>query len=207
MGDKGIGMGNTQGREVSDAAMGAPLGRVSLAVVWHRPAGRRARAAAGVLAVAGVAVTGVTAGAAPGPAAAHRPAAPTVYASYTTGISPRKDLAIPISTATNKAGKPIGVGVDGGQQIAITPDGKTAYVLNTAADTVVPVSTASNKAGTPIPVGRSRMGPWFIAITPDGKTAYVACNNAVIPISTATNTPGKPVPAPLKNPMNIAITP
>ena len=37
----------------------------------------------------------------------------------------------PIATATNTAGPPITVGIDP-DAIAITPDGKTAYVANTA---------------------------------------------------------------------------
>ena len=59
----------------------------------------------------------------------------------------------PISTATNTAGRairvrPAGVGMTSG--IAITPDGKTAYVLCSAGG-VVPVSTATDTAGRPIP--------------------------------------------------------
>ena len=55
--------------------------------------------------------------------------------------------------------------------IAITPDGKTAYVTNTfPMSTVVPITTATNKVGKPIKVASGAEG---IAITPDGKTAYV----------------------------------
>ena len=42
--------------------------------------------------------------------------------------------------------------------IAITPDGKTAYVANTGLNTVTPISTATNTAGKPIPVGPPRPG-------------------------------------------------
>ena len=58
----------------------------------------------------------------------------------------------PIATATNTAGTPIPVGNDP-DAIAITPDGKTAYVLSYDAGTVTPIATATNTAGTPIPVG------------------------------------------------------
>ena len=97
----------------------------------------------------------------------------------------------PIATATNTAGPPITVGSDP-QAIAITPDGKTAYVANIGSDTVTPIATATNTAGPPITVGNS---PDAIAITPDGKTAYVANGDSgtVTPIATATNTAGPPI--------------
>jgi YVTN family beta-propeller protein len=75
----------------------------------------------------------------------------------------------PIDTATGKPGKAIKVG-NASAAIAITPDGKTAYVVSTLSDTVTPIQTATNKALKPIKVGNS--GP--TAITPNGKTAYVA---------------------------------
>ncbi len=76
--------------------------------------------------------------------------------------------------------------------IAITPDGKTAYVANANSNTVTPIDTATNTAVTPIwPV----TNPVGVAITPDGKTAYVtnSASNAVTPIATATNTAGTPI--------------
>jgi len=79
---------------------------------------------------------------------------------------------VPISTATNTAGQPIPVGRTP-FGIAITPDGKTADVVNGndgARGSVTPISTATNTVGPPIKVGQS---PDAIAVTPDGKTAYV----------------------------------
>jgi len=68
---------------------------------------------------------------------------------------------VPISTATNTAGKPIHIG-SSADQIAITPDGKTLYAA--AQNRVVPISTATNTACTPIHV---RYGlPNGIVITP-----------------------------------------
>ena len=58
----------------------------------------------------------------------------------------------PIATATNTAGPPITVGNDP-DDIAITPDGKTAYVANSGSGTVTPIATATNTAGPPITVG------------------------------------------------------
>ena len=97
----------------------------------------------------------------------------------------------PIDTATNTAGTAITVG-SAPRGVAITPDGKTAYVTNDGSGSVTPIDTATNTAGTAIAVGRS---PFGVAITPDGKTAYVANFNSgsVTPIDTATNTPGTPI--------------
>jgi YVTN family beta-propeller protein len=93
----------------------------------------------------------------------------------------------PIATATNTPGKPIKVGVRP-SAIAITPDGKTAYVANLLSDTVTPIATATNTPGRTIGVPRL---PEAIAITPDGKTAYVAVWDGVTSIDTATNTRGR----------------
>jgi YVTN family beta-propeller protein len=79
----------------------------------------------------------------------------------------------PIRTATNTAGRPITVGKDP-WAIAITPNGKTAYVANNDVEslpgTVTPIRTAVNKAGAPITVGN---GPSVIAITPQRRGGRV----------------------------------
>jgi DNA-binding beta-propeller fold protein YncE len=67
----------------------------------------------------------------------------------------------PIRTATNTAGKAIGVG-NLPWAIAITPNGKTAYVVNSGG-TVTPIRTATSTAGNAINVG---LAPVAIAITP-----------------------------------------
>lgn len=81
--------------------------------------------------------------------------------------------------------------------IVITPDGKTAYVLNDVLlgfvpSTVTPVRTATNTALTPIRVGRHPEG---IAVTPDSKTVYVAnyLAGTVTPIQAATGKALKPI--------------
>ena len=58
----------------------------------------------------------------------------------------------PIQTAANTAGPPIPVGHNP-RAIAVTPDGKTAYVSNGDDGTVTPIRTATNTAGAPIPAG------------------------------------------------------
>ena len=59
------------------------------------------------------------------PASAARPARPVI--AYVANLG--GNTVIPINTATDKAGKAIKVG-PGPDGIAITPDGKTAYVAN-----------------------------------------------------------------------------
>ena len=93
----------------------------------------------------------------------------------------------------------------GPDAIAITPNGKTAYIVNGGSDTLTPIQTATNKALKPIKVGR---GPDGIAITPNGQTAYVAnsVSDTVTPIRTATNKAGKAIKVG-SDPGPIAITP
>ena len=113
-----------------------------------------------------------------------------------------------IRIATNTAERAIKVGTAPfpiSYAIAITPDGKTAYVANTSSGSVTPIDIATNAAGPPIPVGSS---PDLIAITPDGKTAYVVNlgSSTVTPIDIATNTAGAPIPVGTV-PEAIALTP
>src|ERR1019366_8543854 len=127
-----------------------------------------------------------------------RPARPvTAYFASFSGVTP-------INTATNKAGKAIKVGA-GPFAIAITPDGKAAYVANIDSSTVTPIRTTTNKALKAIKVG-SAPGP--IAITPDGKTAYVVniASGTVTPIRTATNRALKAIKVGT-GPQAVAITP
>ena len=88
-----------------------------------------------------------------------------VYVVNLNPNNPYSGTVTPIATATNTAGPPIPVGADP-NAIAITPDGKTAYVPTPiGAGTVTPIATATNTAGPPITTGAE---PNAIAITPDG---------------------------------------
>jgi YVTN family beta-propeller protein len=112
-----------------------------------------------------------------------------------------------IALATNKAGPEIKVG-KAPQGIAITPNGRTAYVVNDGSDgsgSVTPIELATNTAGPEIKVGRAPQG---IAITPDGKTAYVANqgSESVTPIELASNKAGPEIKVG-KGPFGVAITP
>jgi YVTN family beta-propeller protein len=126
------------------------------------------------------------------------------YVAYV--VNEGSNTVTPISTATNTAGKPIKVG-QGPSAIAITPNGKTAYVVN-GAQSVTPISTATNTPGKPITVGGI---PLSVAITPNGETAYVtnSYEGAVTPINTATNTRDMAIldSAPDSRPVAITITP
>ena len=99
-------------------------------------------------------------------AIAFTPDSKTAYVVFdpyrSSSAPPGPGYVLPVTTATNTPGTAIQVG-DGAGQIVITPDGKTAYVLNGQSDTVTPIATATNTAGTPIPVGE---GPSTIVIAP-----------------------------------------
>jgi DNA-binding beta-propeller fold protein YncE len=156
-----------------------------------RPRHRARRIAGSLAAVAVIAATISVASLSHRPAtvAAPRPAGAIMYVAASNGMTP-------VTTATNTPGKPIKIGAIPAA-IAITPDGKTAYIADVHPGTVTPVTTATNTPGRPIKIGGF---PWAIAITPDGKTAYIVDLPAygrgpsrVIPVATATNTPGRPI--------------
>ena len=76
--------------------------------------------------------------------------------------------------------------------VAITPDGKHAYVTNTGDGTVSVITTATGAVSAPITVGN---GPAGVAITPDGKHAYVtnSGDGTVSVITTATGAVSAPI--------------
>jgi YVTN family beta-propeller protein len=125
-------------------------------------------------------------------AAASASAAPLLYSA-----NPAQDSVSVIDPATGQVvGEPIQVG-DVPFSIALTPDGRSAYVANRFANTVSVIDTAARKTvGEPIPVGEDETSedltvidtrsdrvtrtiategpPYGVAFTPDGKYAYVA---------------------------------
>jgi len=116
-------------------------------------------------------------------------------------------MVIPISTATNTAGRPIKTGLLP-TALVVTPNGKTLYVTNVDSGTVTPISTATNTAGKAIKVGKS---PLFIAVTPNGDTVFVVSYGRtagiVVPIATSTNTAGKAIEIKGTQPGGMAIAP
>ncbi len=166
--------------------------------------------------------------------ALHSPGVTPADGAIAYVIYQNSGTVTPIRTATNTALPPIKVGRCA-DAIAISPDGKTAYVLtrkclrahhtrspgfgpvlpqpiqrtsNHSGTWVIPIRTATDTALPPIKVGGI---PDAIAFTPDGKTAYVLTTNGnadsgtVTPIRTATNTTLPPIK--VGNPGDIAITP
>lgn len=59
---------------------------------------------------------------------------------------------IPVDIATGRAGKATILGARP-EAIVISPDGKTAYLVNPVPGTVTPIATATGKLGRPIKVG------------------------------------------------------
>ena len=74
----------------------------------------------------------------------------------------------PIDVTARLPGAPIKVG-DDPVAIAITPNGKTAYVVDGKQAMVSPIRTSNNRAGRPI---RITAAADTIAITPNGRTVY-----------------------------------
>jgi len=85
------------------------------------------------------------------------------------------------------------------QGFALTPNGKTLYVVNSTGSAITPVETATLTLLPPIKTRSDANGFQYIAVAPDGKTIYATgqVNNGVsltgatsvlTPIRTATNT-------------------
>src|SRR5205809_356806 len=109
--------------------------------------------------------------------------APTAYVvNLADGVSV-------IETGTNTVVTTVTAGT-GPQAVAITPDGRFAYVVNLTSNDVSVINTATNTVAATVAVG---FGPFGVAITPNGAYAYVTAfgdrcaNGGVWVISTATN--------------------
>lgn len=124
----------------------------------------------------------------------------TVYVANTAG-----NTVTPIRAASNTARRPIRVG-RGPAQIAISPDGQTAYVVGVgsilpdvpAPVTLTPIRTATNRPGREITVCASEnlggvISAGAIAITPDSRTVYVSCSGMVVPVRAGADTASEPV--------------
>jgi phospholipase C len=59
--------------------------------------------------------------------------------------------------------------------VAVTPDGKQAWIVDTRNDAVVVIDVKRGRTGGRINVGNS---PWNVAIRPDGAVAYVTNANS-----------------------------
>jgi YVTN family beta-propeller protein len=98
------------------------------------------------------------------------------------------------------------VAVTNPRGVAVTPDGKHAYVTISSFDsnTVSVIDTATNIVVATVPVGSE---PFAVGITPDGKHAYVAnLGGTVSVIDTATNKVVATIPVGT-NDSDVAVTP
>ena len=109
----------------------------------------------------------------------HEPPPPATDAVRTwaagSTVVPDPSLAIPTFD-----GDPVRVGATPGF-VAISPDGRLAYIARREAGVVTVVDTSINKvlADVPIPAGP----PQYIAFAPDGRRAYVSVYNADLTIN------------------------
>jgi YVTN family beta-propeller protein len=120
-----------------------------------------------------------------------------------------------IDTASNQMAGTIPVGY-GPIHIAITPNGRRAYVANhlvqgdlSIEDAVSVIDTAANRVVATVPVGVDT-SPIHVAISPDGSRAYVASENpgSLSIIDTASNQVVATLPLGRDtNPLHVAITP
>jgi DNA-binding beta-propeller fold protein YncE len=146
-------------------------------------------------------------------------ATPTPPTPAPTSTPPASDLiayaatmdgnVVPVDVTAGRAETPIPADLRP-EAIAITPNGRTAYVADAFAATVTPIDLTTGVAGAAISIA-SNSGISSIAISPNGATAYVAVvpavqtDGVVVPIDLATGVPeaGIPVGA---DPVAIAIT-
>jgi len=103
---------------------------------------------------------------------------------------PSGGAVTPISTATDRAGRPIRLRGDL-QQILITPNGRTAYVLD-AGTGLIPINLSTHR---PLPEIRVR-GAGGAAMMPSGKTIYVTADGGIVPVDLSTGTALKPIVIP-----------
>jgi DNA-binding beta-propeller fold protein YncE len=98
----------------------------------------------------------------------------------------------PVNLAEGRAGQLIKVGTNPGD-MAISPDGRIAYVADSNALTgtptvITPVNLSTNTSEAPIHVAALA-----IAVTLNSKTALALTSGGVVPIATDTNRPGRSI--------------
>lgn len=192
----------TQAQSQLDAAIARPAGQHRPAASGHRAvllSWRRwprwaAPLASAALLTAVITGTFAVAGAVHGPGP-DQPAA----ATYPGLVCVLSQGGIVTRIRDGRALAPIHLNASGDawpNAIAVTPDGKTAYVATTRGErrpgVVIPIQLATGKVLKPIPVG---VWPNAISVTASGKTVYVTnfLSGTVTPIATATNTPLAPI--------------
>src|SRR5262249_38897234 len=92
--------------------------------------------------------------------------------------------------------------------VAITPDGRTAFIANSTSGTVSTIEVET-RTKNPTDINIGGPGATGVAITPDGKTAFVT-NQASGPVSTIDVKTGTKDPTDIpvgSQPLGVAITP
>lgn len=103
------------------------------------------------------------------------------------------DTVAVVDTSTNAVTSTIAVPGDPWLS-AITPDGKTVWVVEYSNGALVPISVSTGALGTAVPITGAD-APYDLAITPDGSKAYVAnySSGTITPIDLTTGTSGNPI--------------
>jgi YVTN family beta-propeller protein len=111
-----------------------------------------------------------------------------------TSAQPGHQVVV-INLASRKVSAPIEVGLNP-ESVAISPDGKTAYVAAFGSAEVTPVNLATSPPQEESPIPLPGTSPRAIAISKNGATAYVldTTNATVIPISLVSRGVGAAVP-------------
>jgi YVTN family beta-propeller protein len=131
-------------------------------------------------------------------------AAPFAYVVNSGGIHGNVSV---IDTATNPPSVVATIPVVDATAVALTPDGKHAYVANAASHNMSVIATATNTVVATVPVGNLPVG---VAVTPDGKHAYVTNTGSVYVsvIDTTANTVVATITLPLSSvSYGVAVTP
>jgi YVTN family beta-propeller protein len=84
--------------------------------------------------------------------------------------------------------------VGGIEGLAITPDGRTVFVMDSRLHGVIPVDVATDAAGPPIAVASGEETLAGMAMSPDGRTLYVVRNpGTIVPVDVAGRSAGAPI--------------
>jgi DNA-binding beta-propeller fold protein YncE len=114
------------------------------------------------------------------------------WEALVTDASSMSSSATPIDLGTDQAGPAVATGGAGGFGVAVSPDGRTAYVVNAfesgATGQITPIDLTTDPP-TPLATINIPSSPGnFIAISPDGRLAYMTdpSDGKVFPIDLAT---------------------
>jgi YVTN family beta-propeller protein len=135
---------------------------------------------------------------APAVAAVPSPDGRVVYVLATSGTVEVLDVV----TTTVIASIPVGIAPG---DVAFTPDGRRAYVVNNGSTSIVHVVEVASSAVVGAPIAFPAFSNLRnIAITPDGSMAYITADSGVFPLNLTDHTIGPVIPTGASN--GIAIT-